>query len=77
MNHNFRVSVDWDQVPTNCQCEYTGVPTSCLPVFITYWISNDELPSQEKFIVSTSVCDELESGYLSAEEFYNDIKSAQ
>lgn len=73
--YNFKVEVDWDEVPTKCRCEYTGAEVPCLPVLITYNHMGSEIPHHEEFVVGTSVCSELESGYLSAEELYYDMEA--
>ena len=73
--YNFKVEVDWDGVPTKCRCEYTGAEVPCLPVLVTYNLIGIEIPSRDRFVVSTSVCNELESGYLSAEEFCYDMEA--
>lgn len=71
IKYDFKAEVDWDALPEWCCCDYTCYTSSCLPVTIKYKIDGTEY--SEEFIVSSSVCDELETGYMSALEFYSDV----
>jgi hypothetical protein len=77
MRHSFKAKVDWDEVPDQCKCEYTGAITSCLPVDIEFKVRGIKSDYSEEFIISSSVCEDLESGYLSAEDFYNEMAVLQ
>jgi hypothetical protein len=73
MKHSFTAEVDWDEVPEVCKCDYTGDETACLPVTIKYKIHENIGTYDEEFMINTSACDSLESGYFNAEEIYDEI----
>lgn len=69
---NFSAKIDWNAECLDTKCEYTGQTTVCYPVeFIYYW--GKEKHTQE-YLLSGSVCHNLESGFQTAREVLEEIK---